>query len=189
MKKAMRILLALAVIVTALAGCKAKPETPTTAPASGDTTASAVQTTQTTTAAATQPAEETTEEPTEDTTEPAEDTTEAKEDGLSSKLMKGCWYLFDDKNRCVYAMSFDKNGGGKMAYFDEYNIDYYDVQYYKGDLSYSLSGDTLTVTGMPQEAPVKKLTLTVSGDTLLDGKTELTHKNKLTLETAVNHFK
>ena len=160
----------------------------------GGATTTAVTETESTSASTTaasttaQTTTETTAESTTETTTQAESTKATTAGDKYAFVRKGVYYLFDDSKTACYALAFKKDGKVNVTQFDESNIVYEDLQYYKGYTEYTMDGNKIVIAKMPESVLVDSLTLTAKDGNIYYGKTKLEKHPDVKLAYAAEHF-
>lgn len=175
-KRIVTIILAVVLIGTVFAGCKAKPEQESTSAAETSVTQQGESTTKAgatdTTAAATETA--TTEAATEDST--------------PAFLKDNCWYFYEEEDKMAYAFSFSNGNKLDIAYFNQENINGEDAKFFEGSADYTVEGNKLTISNIPSAVGLNSVELTIDGESLQYNGIKLEKRDKISLEYAFDHF-
>lgn len=116
----------------------------------------------------------------------AEESTEARVD--LSFANKGYWYVYDEDSKTAYAISFSGKNKVKLAYFNRENVEGDDAKYYSGDATYSVAGDTVTISGLPSDASLKTIELKVKDSKFFYKDVEVKNNDKLTIDIPFEHY-
>lgn len=176
MKKIVTVLLALALIGTVMAGCKAKPE---------EESSTAAET------SVTQQAESTTKAGVTETTEAESEGTMTEtttEEPAPAFLTDSCWYFYEEEDKMAYAFAFSSGSKVDIAYFNQENINGEDAKFFEGSADYTLEGNKLTISNIPAAVGINSVELTVDGDSLQYNGIKLEKRDKISLEYAFDHF-
>lgn len=185
MKKISVIIIALALAVTAFAGCSAAQKANTAAESSTKEASSEALTKEAATEKATEEQtkeEQTSEAVSEEATVPAE---------AVDYLKNGVWYLYLEDTQEAYAFTFTGKDRVEVAYFSSDNTQGLDSKYSTTSQDYEINnveGTVIVETAVPFKDGSETYMFTLQGDKLCYGKDELPNEKEVSLETVFNHF-